>query len=208
MAVDSTASGATQLSLTDPDRRGLPQSPTVDVGDNVRIAVDRQHQRMVEPDVTHATTEGDQLSPMAMSAKEMLAVARLRTVAAMGYDRGHEITACAQAATEAYVPNPSTAANTTHGLFGPERCSDDPQKDCYRGPAGEELTCRGETPELGRRSRYYATAACRRCPLTDQCTSNTDGRRMTRWVDAPTLERMEDRRNATPAIMQERKPLV
>jgi len=161
------------------------------------IADRRQHQRMVELDVTHAITEGDPLSPMAMSAKEMLAVARLRTLAAMGYDRGHEITACAQAATEAYVPNPSTAANTTHGLFGPERCSDDPQKDGYRGPAGAELTCRGGTPELGRRSRYYATAACRRCPLTDQCTSNTDGRRMTRWVDAPTLECMEDRRNAT-----------
>ena len=41
-----------------------------------------------------------------------------------------------------------------------------------------------------------------------QCTSNTGGRRMTRWVDEHLLERREERRKATPAIMQERKPRV
>jgi hypothetical protein len=132
----------------------------------------------------------------------------MRAVADMGYDHGHEINACEEAGIEAYVPKPSTSANTTRGLFGKERCTYDPDKDCYRCPGGAELTLRFETTELGRHIRSYTTGACRRCPLKEQCTSNTGGRRMTRWVDEHILERMEERRNATPAIMQERKPLV
>jgi transposase len=79
-----TASGEAQLSLTAPDSRALPKSPKVDVGSNVQMAVDSQHQLMVEQGVTHAITDDDQLSPMAMSAKETLGVEQMRAVADMG----------------------------------------------------------------------------------------------------------------------------
>jgi hypothetical protein len=148
-----TASGATQLSLTDPDSRSMPKSPKVDVGDNMQIAVDSTHKLMVEQDVTNAVTDADQLSPMAIRAKETLGVERMRAVADMGSYHGHESKACDEAGIEAYVPTPSTSAHTTLGLFGKERFSYDPQKDCYRCPAGEELTLRLETTELGRHIR-------------------------------------------------------
>ena len=203
-----TASGETQLSLTDPDSRSMPKSPKVDVGYNVQIAVDSKHKLIVAQDVTNAVTDDDQLSPLAMRAKETLGVERIRAVADMGYYHGHEIKACDEAGIDAYVPKPSTSANTKLGLFGKERFSYDPQQDCYRCPGGAELTFRFETTELGRHIRYYATAACRRCPLKEQCTRNKDGRRITRWVDEHILERMEERLKATPEIMQERKQLV
>jgi transposase len=203
-----TASGETQLSLTDPDSRSMPKSPKVDVGYNAQIAVDSQHKLIVEQDVTNAVTDDDQLSPLAMRAKETLGVERIRAVADMGYYHGHEIKACDEAGIDAYVPKPSTSANTKLGLFGKERFSYDPQKDCYRCPAGQELTFRFETTELGRHIRYYATAACRSCPLKEQCTRNKEGRRITRWVDEHILERMAERLKATPEIMQERKQLV
>jgi transposase len=203
-----TASGETQLSLTDPESRSMPKSPKVDVGYNVQVAVDRKHKLLVAQDVTNAITDDDQLSPMAMRAKETLGVERIRAVADMGYSHGHEIKACEEAGIEAYVPKPSTSANTKLGLFGKERFTYDPVKDCYRCPRAEELTFRFETTELGRHIRYDATGACRRCPLQERCTRNKDGRRMTRWVDEHLLERMEERLKATPAIMQERKPLV
>jgi hypothetical protein len=126
----------------------------------------------------------------------------------MGYSHGHEINACAEAGSEADVPTPSTSANTKLRLFGQERFSYDPAQDGYRCPAGAELTCRFETTELGRHSRYDATRACRRCPIQAQCTSNNDGRSITRLVDEQTLARMEARRTATPAIMQERTQRV
>jgi transposase len=203
-----TASGETQLSVTDPDRRSMPKSPKVDVGYNVQSAVDSQHQLIVAQDVTNAVTDDDQLRPMAISAQETLGVERRRAVADMGDYHGHEINACDEAGIDAYVPTPSTSANTKLGLFGKERFTDDPQKDGYRCPRGEELTVRLETTELGRQIRYYATGACRSCPMKAQCTRNKGGRRMTRWVDEHILERMEERLKATPAIMQERKQLV
>jgi transposase len=203
-----TASGETQRSLTDPDSRSMPKSPKVDVGYNVQIAVDSKPKLMVEQDVTNAVTDDDQLSPLAMRAKETLGVERLRVVADMGYYHGHEIKTCDEAGIDAYVPKPSTSANTKLGLFGKERFTYDPEKDCYRCPRGEELTFRFETTELGRHIRYYATGACRSCPIKAQCTSNKGGRRITRWADEHTLERMEERLNANPAIMQERTQLV
>jgi hypothetical protein len=130
----------------------------------------------------------------------------MRAVADLGYAHGPEINACAEAGLEADGPQPSTSANTKLGLFGKERCTDDPEKDCYRCPAGEEWTCRCATTERGRPSRAYATGACRRCPRKEQCTRNNDGRRMTRGVDEPLLERMAERLKAHPEIMQERKP--
>ena len=132
----------------------MPKSPKVDVGDNGQIAVDSQPTLMVEPDVTHAVTDDDPLSPLARSAQEPLGVERMSAVADMGYDHGHEINAGDEAGLDADVAKPSTSANTTLGLFGKERFSSDPQQDCSRCPAGEELTVRFETTELGRHLRY------------------------------------------------------
>jgi hypothetical protein len=205
---ESTASGETQRSLTDPDRRAMPKSPKVDVGDNVQIAVDSQHQLMVAQDVTKAVTDADQLSPLALRAKETLGVERLRVVADMGDSHGPEIKTCDEAGIDASVPKPSTSAHTKLGRFGNERFTYDPEKDCERCPRGEELTFGFETTALGRHLRYSATGPCRSCPLKEQCTRNKGGRSMTRWVDEHILERMEERLTANPAIRQERKQLV
>jgi hypothetical protein len=132
----------------------------------------------------------------------------MSAVADMGSYHGHEIKACDEAGIEAYVPKPSTSANTKLGLFGKERFTYDPEKDCYHCPRGEELTFRFDTTELGRHICYYATGACKHCPIKEQCTRNQDGRRITRWVDEHVLESMEERLKANPEIMQERKQLV
>jgi hypothetical protein len=163
---------------------------------------------MVAQDVTKAVTDDAQLSPLAMRAKETLGVERLRTVAAMGYSHGHEIHACEEADIDASVPKSSTSAHTQRGLFGTERCTSEPPKDGSRCPRGEELTVRLETTELGRHIRFYAPGAGRRCPLQEQCTRTKGGRSIPRWVDEPILDRMEERRKATPEIMPERKQLV
>jgi hypothetical protein len=95
------AHGATPLSLTDPDSRSMPKSPTVDVGDNVHMAVDSKQKLMVEQAVTNAVTDDDQLSPLASRAKQTLGVERMSVVADLGYSHGHEINACAEAGIEA-----------------------------------------------------------------------------------------------------------
>lgn len=201
-------SGESQVSLTDPDSRSMPKSPKVDVGYNVQVAVDDQHKLIVEQDVTNAVTDDDQLSGMAIKAKEALGVDQMKVVADMGYYHGHEIKACEEEGIEPYVSKPLTSANTKLGLYGKEKFTYDPEKDCYRCPAGQELTYRFDTFELGRHIRYYMTTACRSCQIKIQCTRNKEGRRITRWVHEHILENMEQRVQANPKLMKKRKRIV
>src|SRR5262249_16338455 len=55
---------------------------------------------------------------------------------------------------------------------------------------------------------YYATSACRDCPIKIQCTENKGGRRITRWADEHLLEAMAERVRAHPEIMKQRKELI
>ena len=200
--------GDSQISLTDPDSRSMPKSPKVNVGYNVQVAVDARHKLIVDQDVTNAVSDNDLLSPMAIKAKEALGVEHIQVVADMGYYHGKEVKTCEEAGIEVYISRPYTSANTKLGLFGKERFAYDPEQDCYLCPAGEQLQFRFETFELGRQIRYYATSACRQCPIKSRCTRSKSGRRITRWIDEHILERMEERLKANPQIMNQRKQIV
>jgi transposase len=200
--------GDSQISLTDPDSRSMPKSPKVNVGYNVQVVVDDRHKLIVEQDVTNDVTDDDLLSPMAIKAKKALGVEHIQAVADMGYFHGKEVKICEEAGIEVYIPKPDTSANTKLGLFGTVQFTYDPEQDCYLCPAGEQLQFRFETTELGRRIRYYATAACRQCSMKSRCTRSKSGRRITRWIDEHILERMEERLKANPQIMKQRKQIV
>jgi transposase len=204
--MDSTGQG--QVSLTDPDSRAMPKSPKVDVGYNAQVAVDAKHHLFVVQDVTNAVTDVDQLSGIAIQAKDALEVEQLTVVADRGYYYGEEIKACEEAGIEPYVAKPLTSANRKLGLFGKELFTYDPAQDCYRCPAGQALTFRFATVEQGRPIRYYASTACRACAIKARCTRNKEGRRITRWVHEHILERMQKRVEANPAMMKRRKQIV
>jgi hypothetical protein len=107
------ASGESQVSLTNPDSRAMPQSPTGDGGYNVQTAVDAKPKLIVEQHVTNAVTAVDQLSALAITTKETLGVEHLKVVADRGYDHGEAIKACEEAGIEPYIPKPLTSANRT-----------------------------------------------------------------------------------------------
>ncbi|MGB7096790.1 MAG: IS1182 family transposase, partial [Anaerolineales bacterium] len=201
-------SGETQISLTDADSRSMAKSPKAPVSYNVQTAVDEKHKLIVTQDVTNAVTDRDQLSKIAIQAKEALGVEKLKVVADMGYSHGKEIKACEEAGLEPYVPTPVTSANRKLGLYGKEQFFYDVEKDVYRCPAGQELTYRFDTHELGRHIRYYKTSACRTCAIKAKCTRNKEGRRITRWVDEHIMERMQVRIDANPDLMKKRKQIV
>ena len=201
-------SGESQLSLTDPDSRSMPKSPKAPVAYNVQMAVDSKHHLIVAQDVTNDVTDRDQLSRMAVEAKETLGVEQIKAVADMGYSHGKELKTCLDAGIEPYVARPDTSANTKLGLFGKERFVYDPDTDTYRCPAGQTLTYRFDTVEKGRHIRYYKTSACGQCAIREKCTRNQEGRRITRWIDEHIIEETQQRVEAHPEIMQQRKELV
>jgi transposase len=200
--------GDSQLSLTDPDSRSMPKSPKAPVAYNVQTAVDSKHHLIVAEDVTNEVTDRNRLSAMAVEAKATLAVDSCRVVADMGYSHGQELKTCLDAGLEPYVPRPETSANRKLGLYGKEQFSYDATADTYRCPAGETLTFRLATIDRGRHIRYYKTSACGQCALKEKCTRNKEGRRITRWVHEEIIEQTQQRVQAHPEIMQQRKQIV
>ena len=198
----------TQISLTDPDSRSMPKSPKVNVGYNVQTAVDARHNLIVEQNVTNDVTDLNQLSRVAIKAKEIIGVDRLKVVADKGYYNGNEVKKCEEENIEAYISKPLTSANTKAGLYGKEVFRYDSERDCYICPAGQDLTYRFDTVEKGRHIRYYTTRACKTCQMKSKCTRNKEGRRITRWVHEEILEQMEKRVASNPDLMKKRKMIV
>jgi hypothetical protein len=174
----------------------------------VQTAVDAKHKLILEQRLTNAVTAVDQLSAMAITTKAILGVEHLKVVADMGYYHSEEIKTCEEAGIEPYIPKPLTSANRKLGLYGKERFTYDPEQYCYHCPAGQRLTFRFATVELGRPIRYYATTACRTCAIKAHCTRNKERRRITRWVHEHILERMQTRVEANPGLMKRRKQIV
>jgi hypothetical protein len=115
-----------------------------------QTAVDSKYHLIVAQEVTNAVTDRDQLSPIAVAAKEALDVKQCKAVADMGYAHGKELKACEETGIEPYVPRPDTSANTQLSLFGKERFVYERQTDAYTCPVGATLTFRFETVEKER----------------------------------------------------------
>ena len=81
-----------------------------------------------------------------------------------------------------------------------------PEADAYRCPAGEQLKYYCTNAENGQTlHRYWTNAACKTCPIKDQCTTGNE-RRITRWEHEDVLETVQQRRRET--VEQSRHKIV
>ncbi|HEX9870353.1 MAG TPA: transposase [Candidatus Tectomicrobia bacterium] len=158
-------------------------------------------------DVRNDPTDRGWLSPLAVAAKAVLG-GPFDAVAEVGDDHGQEVKQCLPVGMTPSLARPLTSAHQQLGLFSKDDCTYEAATDTYSCPAGEGLSVRVATIELGRHMRDEATAACRTCPLKAQCTRHQGGRRRPRWVDEELLEPREPRVHARPQIMKQRKELV
>jgi hypothetical protein len=181
----------------------------VEVSYNVQIVVDHKHKLVVEHEVSNEVTDQGQLSTMAKKAQETLGVKKLEVVADRGYYNGEEVKACEQSGMTVYVPKPNNSSNLKRGLFTKEDFLYEPQRDCYRCPAGKELSYRFDSVEQGRPVHSYQIYGCNSCELKSKCSINKRGRRrITRWVDEAIMEAMARRVAEHPEKVELRKCLV
>jgi transposase len=206
---DLEGGAESQISLTDPQSRSMRVGHGVEVSYNVQIVVDHKHKLVVEHEVTNEVTDQGQLSPMAKKAQETLGVQTLEVVADRGYYNGGEVKACEESGMTVYVPKPNNSSNLKRGLFTKEDFIYEPQKDCYRCPAGKDLSYRYQTLEQGRLMRSYAISGCKSCELRSRCSINKKGiRSIKRWVDEAILEAMARRIAEHPEKVELRQCLV
>lgn len=199
---------ASALSLTDPDSRPMMSGARIEICYNVQTAVDAKHKLIVAETVTNAAGDRDQLSPLATAAQAILDAPAPVVLADQGYYHGVEIKACIDAGITPRVPRPLTSANAALGLYTKDDFAYDRAQDVYRCPAGETLTYRTTTVELGRVIKNYRTRACGRCAGKARCTRNRDGRKLTRWVHEDLLDAMAQRLREQPALFRQRKALA
>jgi hypothetical protein len=203
------ASPDQQISLTDPDSRSMATSGRGSgvVGYNVQVAVDTEHHLIVAHQVTNNGSDRSQLANIASQAKDVLGTEHLDAVADRGYVNSPEILACEQANITVTLPKPMTSGAKADGRFGKQDFAYLPTEDVYRCPAGEKLTYRYTNEEHGRTLRHYWTAACRRCPLKAQCAKEPE-RRIKRWEHEHVLEAVQQRLDANPQAMRQRRETV
>ena len=201
-------SGATQVSLTDPDSRAMSIGQGAIVGYNVQAAVDAKHSLVLETAITNTTSDPGALGSMAIKTQEALGKNKLSVVADKGYYNGKEVLACDTIGVTAYVSKPLTSANSARGLYGKESFRYDAKANCYQCPAGKTLTYRFSTHELGRPIHYYRASECKACPIKTKCTRNKQNRTITRLAFEEVQEAMEQRVQANPQIMPQRKAII
>ena len=198
-----------QVSLTDADSRSMATSGRGSgvVGYNVQVAVDTEHHLIVNHEVTNVGSDRSQLARVAKETKATLQTDRLEAVADRGYFNGEEILACDRAGITVTLPKPMTSGAKSEGRFGKQDFVYLPTEDVYRCPAGERLKYYFTAEEHGQRLRRYWTNACRTCALKSRCTTGPQ-RRITRWEHEHVLEAVQQRLDANPEAMRQRRETV
>src|SRR5947199_1251227 len=203
------ASPDQQISLTDPDSRSMATSGRGSgvVGYNVQVAVDTEHHLIVTHEVTNSGSDRAQLANVAKQAKAVLGAETLEAVADRGYFSSLEILACHEAGITVTLPKPQTSGAKSDGRFGKQDFVYLPEEEAYRCPAGEQLPYRFTNEEDGKRIRRYWTTACQKCSLKSQCTTGPE-RRIPRWEHEHLLEAVQQRLDANPQAMRQRRETV
>ena len=203
------ASPDQQISLTDPDSRSMATSGRGSgvVGYNVQVAVDTKHHLIVTHEVTNSGSDRAQLANVAKQAKAVLQTETLEAVADRGYFSSAEILACYEAGITVTLPKPQTSGAKSDGRFGKQDFVYLPEEDAYRCPAGEQLPYRFTSEEDGKRIRRYWTSACQNCSLKSQCTTGPE-RRIPRWEHEHLLDAVQQRLDANPLAMRQRRETV
>jgi transposase len=203
------ASPDQQISLTDPDSRSMATSGRGSgvVGYNVQVAVETDNHLIVTHEVTNSGSDRSQLARVGKAAKAVMRADTLEAVADRGYFNSPEILACHEAGITVTLPKPMTSGAKSAGRFGKQDFVYLPDEDIYRCPAGERLTYRYSNEEDGKELRRYWTTACSGCPLKSHCTTGPE-RRITRWEYEHVLDAVQQRLDANPNAMRQRRETV
>jgi transposase len=198
-----------QISLTDPDARAMATSARNSglVGYNVQSVVDVETHIIVSHDVTNKGFDRDQLSPMAIAAKEALGREDLHALADKGYFSGVEIVACDKAGITVTMPRPETSGNRSKGMYVKADFKYDAERDVYICPTENELIYRYTREEDGLSVGQYWTNECQHCPVKSRCTTGKE-RRVTRWEYEHLVDEMRDRLRSASDPMTQRRSTV
>ena len=206
-------SGQKEVALTDPDCRQMMNHGRVESCYNMQAAVDSKNHLIVNYLVTNEASDLNQLSGVAISAKETLDVEQIDCISDKGYFDFVEIKQCVDSGVTPYVAVKRSGSGG--GLVSPEFTADkfiyDKGADVYVCPAGQRLFFQFGTFQDGMDRRVYKClkGVCSSCRFfMTKCTGNKRGRLIWRWVHEAVVDDMRKRMRLHPEVMGERKKVV
>ena len=197
------------VSLTDADARPMVGPHGHVHGYNVQVAVDAKHHLIVAQEVVQDGNDTAQLAPMALAAKQALAVEKLKAVADSGYYNTDQLEICEQARVETFVSGKDPQVDgRALKTFRKHQFRYDGSADVYHCPAGQVLKRQYPNRIKGKEWIYYFNKkACASCVLRSQCTAS-QYRTVTRLRNEAVAERNAARVSAQPEVLRRRKTIV
>ncbi len=206
-------SGQMQIALTDSDCRQMMNHGRVESCYNMQAAVDSKNHLIVNYLVTNEASDLNQLSSIAINAKETLGVEQIDCLSDRGYFDFMQIKQCADNGVTPYiaVKRSGSGGSTISPEFTADKFRYDKVADVYYCPTGHGLYSQSSRPQDGMDMRAYKCpkSICSSCQFfMTKCTSNKKGRVIWRWVHEEVVDDMKKRMKANPEIMDERKKVV
>lgn len=202
-------SGERQISLTDPDARSVVlHRNIINVGYNVQAGCDAKHKLFVNND-TGTVNDTHALSPMALDAKELLGVEKMRTLTDKGYTTAKHLELCTNNGITPYS-SPKVHSSQHNGLYPMVDFKYDRTKDTYTCPANRILDTNGTVyNKAGHKVKHYKNRqACKVCPVRHLCTVNKNGRFIERSVYQEALEENQKRVEENPEYYRLRQQIT
>ena len=185
-----------QISFTDSDCRLMKKrNGKCNPCYNVQVASDSKYNMIVDFEVTNHTNDTQELSNMAIKAKEELGVDELKVVADSGYENRVEFDTCIENNIIPIVDIKSTEQG--NGYFPKDKFVYDTERDLYICPAKREMYCVGhEIHKKGKKKLrhkiYKEKYRCKDCELRKECFNNQNGsRRILRWEKEGIVDKMK-----------------
>jgi transposase len=206
-------SNQTEIALTDSDCRQMMNHGRVESCYNMQAAVDSKNHLIVNYLVTNEASDLNQLSGVAISAKETLGVEQIDCISDKGYYDFMQIKQCVDNGVTPYVA--VKRSGTGGSIVAPEFTADkfiyDKGADVYVCPAGQNLYFHCSTFQEGMDKRIYkclkGVCSSRQFFMT-KCTGNKRGRLIWRWVHEEVVDDLRKRMRLHPEVMGERKKVV
>ena len=165
-----------QVSLSDPDSRLLKKGNQNVVGHNVQCGVDGKNTLIATIGIAQAGNDSNQLEGLARETCEALGIKPdeknpVNFVADAGYENHGQMSQLENDDIRPHVPAKTKTAVKTPGYETDIDFRHDAASDEFVCPQGERLPRHTDNERKGIVYRiYYNTAACRECPVREQCT--------------------------------------
>jgi len=203
------ASGERQISLTDPDARSVVlHRNIINVGYNVQAGCDAKHKLFVNND-TGTVNDTHAPSPMALDAKQLLGVEKMRTLTDKGYTTGKHLDMFSKNGIITYS-SPKVHSSQHNGLYPMIDFRYDRKMDTYTCPDGQILATNGTVyDKAGHKVKHYKNRqASKVCPVRHLCTVNKNGRFIERSIYQEALEENQKRVEENPEYYRLRQQVT